>query len=347
MLEGELTFTVDGEEVVAGPGTFVLVPPGVPHGFGNRATRSRGWSTSTRPPGSICASKRTERRAKPAFYAVASIAGPCLRCPSPTPASPTRARPCGCSSGSAGTSSGRSSPGVLFGILWMVAQALMPFAIGRAIEDGIVERDNGALAAVVARPARPRRDPGVRRSDAPPVRGLQLAAGVVPARAGGRAPRRARRPGRPRPALDRRGRRDGLERRDARGRRVRHHRPALGRDRLVRRRRGHPAVVLGRARAWSSCSACRCSCSSSATVIRPLQARQRGPARGGRAAHGARRRHRRRPARAARDRRRAGVLRPLPRAARRRCGWRRPRRAAAVDAGRRAGASSRGCSSCS
>jgi mannose-6-phosphate isomerase-like protein (cupin superfamily) len=36
MLEGELTFTVDDEEVVAGPGTFVLVPPGVPHGFANR-----------------------------------------------------------------------------------------------------------------------------------------------------------------------------------------------------------------------------------------------------------------------------------------------------------------------
>jgi len=36
VLEGELTFSVDGEEVVAGPGTFVLVPPGVPHGFANR-----------------------------------------------------------------------------------------------------------------------------------------------------------------------------------------------------------------------------------------------------------------------------------------------------------------------
>lgn len=35
ILEGELTFTVDGEEVVAGPGTFVLVPPGVPHTFSN------------------------------------------------------------------------------------------------------------------------------------------------------------------------------------------------------------------------------------------------------------------------------------------------------------------------
>jgi mannose-6-phosphate isomerase-like protein (cupin superfamily) len=36
VLEGELTFTADDEEVVAGPGTFVLVPPGVPHTFANR-----------------------------------------------------------------------------------------------------------------------------------------------------------------------------------------------------------------------------------------------------------------------------------------------------------------------
>ena len=36
--------------------------------------------------------------------------------------------------------------GVFFGILWMVAQALMPFTIGQAIEDGIVDRDNEALA---------------------------------------------------------------------------------------------------------------------------------------------------------------------------------------------------------
>jgi ABC-type multidrug transport system fused ATPase/permease subunit len=36
--------------------------------------------------------------------------------------------------------------GIVLGILWMGAQALMPFAIGRAIEDGIVEHDNGALA---------------------------------------------------------------------------------------------------------------------------------------------------------------------------------------------------------
>jgi mannose-6-phosphate isomerase-like protein (cupin superfamily) len=35
ILEGELTFTVDDDQVVAGPGTFVLVPPEVPHTFAN------------------------------------------------------------------------------------------------------------------------------------------------------------------------------------------------------------------------------------------------------------------------------------------------------------------------
>ena len=37
LLEGELVFTADGEEIVAGPGTFVLVPPGVEHTFENRS----------------------------------------------------------------------------------------------------------------------------------------------------------------------------------------------------------------------------------------------------------------------------------------------------------------------
>jgi ABC-type multidrug transport system fused ATPase/permease subunit len=36
--------------------------------------------------------------------------------------------------------------GVFFGVLWMLAQALMPFAIGRAIQNGIVDHDNHALA---------------------------------------------------------------------------------------------------------------------------------------------------------------------------------------------------------
>ena len=37
--------------------------------------------------------------------------------------------------------------GVFFGVVWMVAQALMPFAIGQAIEAGIVNGNNRALGA--------------------------------------------------------------------------------------------------------------------------------------------------------------------------------------------------------
>ena len=35
ILEGEMTFLVGGDPVPAPPGTFVLVPPGVEHGFRN------------------------------------------------------------------------------------------------------------------------------------------------------------------------------------------------------------------------------------------------------------------------------------------------------------------------
>jgi mannose-6-phosphate isomerase-like protein (cupin superfamily) len=35
ILQGELTFTFGDEEAPAPPGTFVLVPPGVEHGFRN------------------------------------------------------------------------------------------------------------------------------------------------------------------------------------------------------------------------------------------------------------------------------------------------------------------------
>jgi mannose-6-phosphate isomerase-like protein (cupin superfamily) len=38
VLEGELTFLLGDREVVAPPGTFVLVPPGVRHGFRNDGT---------------------------------------------------------------------------------------------------------------------------------------------------------------------------------------------------------------------------------------------------------------------------------------------------------------------
>ena len=36
ILEGEVTFIVEDGEIVAAPGTFVLVPPGVRHTFANR-----------------------------------------------------------------------------------------------------------------------------------------------------------------------------------------------------------------------------------------------------------------------------------------------------------------------
>jgi mannose-6-phosphate isomerase-like protein (cupin superfamily) len=35
ILDGELTFVLGDDEVAAPPGTFVLVPPGVEHGFRN------------------------------------------------------------------------------------------------------------------------------------------------------------------------------------------------------------------------------------------------------------------------------------------------------------------------
>ena len=35
IVEGEMTFVLGQEEVLAPPGTFVLVPPGVEHGFRN------------------------------------------------------------------------------------------------------------------------------------------------------------------------------------------------------------------------------------------------------------------------------------------------------------------------
>lgn len=39
VLEGEITFTVNGERVVAGAGTFANMPIGVPHAFKNESNR--------------------------------------------------------------------------------------------------------------------------------------------------------------------------------------------------------------------------------------------------------------------------------------------------------------------
>ena len=51
VLEGELRFTVDGEDVVARPGTFVLVPPEVPHSFENRGDAAARFVNVHAPAG--------------------------------------------------------------------------------------------------------------------------------------------------------------------------------------------------------------------------------------------------------------------------------------------------------
>ena len=238
--------------------------------------------------------------------------------------------------------------GVTFGILWMVAQALMPYTIGRGIQEGIVEDDGAALVEVGAPPARVSAlVVGLRGRHAASLRRAELAPRVVPARPGRRAPRRAYRSRGPRsrspPARSWRPSRTTRSARAA-------HSTSLarrsGRDRLVRRRRRDPALELGRARARRARRrpaprrhARRRDQAAPAAAARP--------ARGGRPAHGARRRHRCRPPRAARDRRRAGVLRPLPASARSACAGRASRSRRRSRRSTRPRCSCPGSSSCS
>jgi mannose-6-phosphate isomerase-like protein (cupin superfamily) len=50
-LEAERVFTVEGEEIVAGPGTFVLVPPGLRHDFSNRTDETARFANIHAPAG--------------------------------------------------------------------------------------------------------------------------------------------------------------------------------------------------------------------------------------------------------------------------------------------------------
>ena len=89
--------------------------------------------------------------------------------------------------------------GVLFGVLWMLAQALMPFAIGAAIQKGIADHDNQALAEwtpVLLGLGACRRSPGVHPA---PVRRPELDPRVLPHGPDRRPPHRAHRPRDPRP----------------------------------------------------------------------------------------------------------------------------------------------------
>ena len=51
LLEGELVFEVDGEEIAAPAGTFVLVPPGVRHTFRNDGDRPARFVNVHAPAG--------------------------------------------------------------------------------------------------------------------------------------------------------------------------------------------------------------------------------------------------------------------------------------------------------
>ena len=51
VLDGEVTFTVEGEEIVAKPGTSVRVEPGVIHAFKNNATGDARMLIQTLPAG--------------------------------------------------------------------------------------------------------------------------------------------------------------------------------------------------------------------------------------------------------------------------------------------------------
>jgi quercetin dioxygenase-like cupin family protein len=51
VLEGEITFTVNGERVVAGAGTFANMPVGTPHSFKNESSKPAKMLISVAPAG--------------------------------------------------------------------------------------------------------------------------------------------------------------------------------------------------------------------------------------------------------------------------------------------------------
>ena len=145
----------------------------------------------------------------------------------------------------------------LFGIGWMVAQALVWAAVGAAIDHGVEHHDTPELLQVGRRRRSPRPDPGGLRLTAPPARGHQLDERDL-----------SHHPGHRTTHLDNRA---GPHRRDSRGRRRQHRRgrrdahrqllrqlrSILGRHRGLDRRVLHLAIDLGRARSRRACSACR------------------------------------------------------------------------------------------
>ena len=64
---------------------------------------------------------------------------------------------------------------VFFGTIWMVAQSLVPFAVGKGIQEGVVLGDGQQLLVWTAVLLGLGVDPGGHRLGAPPLRGQQLA----------------------------------------------------------------------------------------------------------------------------------------------------------------------------
>jgi mannose-6-phosphate isomerase-like protein (cupin superfamily) len=51
ILEGEITFTIDGKRLVAGPGMFANMPVGTPHSFKNETSKPAKMLVSVAPAG--------------------------------------------------------------------------------------------------------------------------------------------------------------------------------------------------------------------------------------------------------------------------------------------------------
>jgi quercetin dioxygenase-like cupin family protein len=51
VLEGECEWQVDGQLVRATPGTYLFIPPGVPHNIGNASDRPARMLMTVSPPG--------------------------------------------------------------------------------------------------------------------------------------------------------------------------------------------------------------------------------------------------------------------------------------------------------
>ena len=181
---------------------------------------------------------------------------------------------------------------------------------------------------------------GGQRRGAAPVRRDQLAHRRLPHRAARRSPDHPAGRVAAAPGVDRRGRGDGHERPRAPRPRDGRAGPVRRRDRVVRAGRGDPAADLGHAGSGRAGRGAAAGAARRSAAL-PAAAPQCRAARADGVAVQHRQRHRRRPARAARGRRRAGVRPPLRHRVPAHASGRRGGRPAAVGARRAAGVPAR------